>query len=132
MGLVKDPLDELLVDQAEVDRGRLAAGLLPVVRLDLAAKTYALLPGAQERLGGAGTVLVALLARKVFLLKEAGYSEPAQPRLLETETGIPGGTLRPILQGLLRKRLVTKFSNGYVVANWSISKALEEINVNDK
>ena len=122
-----DPLDQLLVDQTEIDRGRLAAGLLPLVRLDLNAKRYSFLPGARERVGTVGTVLVSLLARKVFALKDESYSEHAQPKALETDTGIPGGTLRPTLQSLLKRRLVSKSPRGYVVPNWAIDPTLEEL-----
>ncbi len=125
--LLDDPLDQLFVNQAEVDRGRLSAGLLPLIRMDANLKTYALLPGVREKLGAAGTVLVALLARKVLALRDGSYEEAAQPRVLEAEVGIPGGTLRPLLQSLLKRRLVVKAAAGYTIPNWAIDSCLEEL-----
>ncbi len=127
MEFTVDPLDQLFVDQAEVDRSKLASALLPLVRLDMNAKRSALLPGAREKLGNSGTVMVALLSRKVFALKDTAYLESAQPKVLEADTGIPGGTLRPLLQALLKKRLVVKNADGYVVPNWAIDHSLEEL-----
>lgn len=122
-----DPLESLLVDQREVDRGVLARGLAPLIRLDKENRSYAFLPGVRERLDNRQIVVTSLLARKALALLVPDYAEACPPRILGSETGIPGGTLRPILKDLSAKRLLTKRGEGYLVANYSLDPALSAI-----
>jgi hypothetical protein len=124
MNQTVDPLESLLVDQREVDRGVLARGLAPFIRVDRENRTYAFLPGVRERLDNRRTVVASLLARKALRLLVADYTEACPPRVLEVETGIPGGTLRPLLKDLSGKRLLIKQGDGYLVANYSLEPAL--------
>jgi hypothetical protein len=127
MDQTMDPLEALLVDQREVDRGVLARGLAPFIRIDRENRSYAFLPGIKERLDNRRVVLASLLARKALALLLPDYSEACPPRVLESETGISGGTLRPALKDLSGRRLVTKQGEGYLVPNYSLEPALGAI-----
>jgi hypothetical protein len=127
MNQTTDPLESLVVDQREVDRGVLARGLAPFIRVDREKRTYAFLPAVKERLDNRRIVLASLLARKALGLLISDYTEACPPRVLESETGIPGGTLRPVLKDLSGKRLLTKQGEGYLVANYSLDSAISAI-----
>jgi hypothetical protein len=122
-----DPLESLLVDQRDVDRGVLARGLGPFLRIDRTNRSYAFLPGVRERLDNRRVVVASLLARKALSLLVPDYTEECPPRVLEAETGIPGGTLRPMLKDLSGKRLIAKHGEGYLVANYSLESALATV-----
>ena len=124
MNQTADPLESLLVDQREVDRGVLARALAPLMRVDRENRTYAFLPGIKERLENRRVVLSSLLARKALALLVPDYAEACPPRVLESETGIPGGTLRPLLKDLSGKRLVAKQGDGYLVPNFALESAI--------
>jgi hypothetical protein len=130
MPLQSDPLEQLLVDQAEVDRAALARALGPLVRLDRASGRYVFLPGVPTTLDGRKIVIAALLARKALSLLNSEFVEGCPPRVLEREIGIPGGTLRPLLRGLSQERILTQETGNYFVANHSLLSAINEVNVN--
>jgi hypothetical protein len=126
-----DPLERLVVDQAAADRELLASLLTGRIAVDRASARYSFVPGIRPQLGTRRTVLIALLARKALSLLVEGFVEPATPRELEAESGIRGGTLRPILKDLKDENLLLKTGDGYLVANHALEFAAAEFSNND-
>jgi len=127
----EDPLESLVVNQRQVDRAALARGLAPLVGIDRETRSYAFLPGVREQLDNRQLLVVSLLARKAIGLLIPDYPEPAQPKVLESETGIAGGSLRPLLKDLATKRLVEKNADGYRVANYAVESAIATVTTDD-
>jgi hypothetical protein len=131
MTVDEDPLEALVVNQNEVDRAALARGLAPFIGIDRDSRTYAFRPGVRERLDNRQRVVASLLARKAMGLLMPDYVEPASPKVLERETGVGGGTLRPILKDLATRRLVEKNADGYRVATYAVDSAIASVRNDD-
>src|SRR5688572_5722380 len=101
-------LQDLLIDTDEFDREVVAAALYPYLRIDRATGELIPLP-PWERAPNDARVLLYLLAqraRSALALGPAGRG--AAPAAIQRATGIPGGSVRPALQRLLRARVIVK------------------------
>ena len=77
-------------------------------------------------------LLVYLLAKKILVDIEKIEMEGMSPSQIEDETGISGGTIRPILGKLAKARLIQKDDEkgGYYVPNYSLERVHEELEEN--
>jgi hypothetical protein len=124
---VTDPLARLVADEAEVNRELLANVLEGKVRLDLGRGTFTFLQGVRNGLGGRGLVVTALLAQQALHLLQERHASGLAPREIEAATGIPGGTLRPILKRLADKGIVRKEDTGvYTVPGYALEDVARE------
>jgi hypothetical protein len=118
-----DPLSALLVDENDVARDELAAGLAPFVQL---TKQGGLLPLAQfDALNSANKVLTLLLAIKAMKMLELRETERVGPAELIAISGMAPGTVRPKLSALSSKRLIAKDGHEYWITNLGARKALQ-------
>ncbi len=123
----RDPLEDLLIDAATVDRGRIAKALNGIYGID--AKTGAVVaqPGFNA-LGGREKVLAYLLARRVAVLLGKAAGETALPSEVSAGTGITGGSARPLLRRLLQGHEVSRDGDGgYHLSHHQIAGALAAI-----
>src|SRR5687768_5763781 len=120
-----DPLNRLVADGEEVDRELLANALQNVLRLDLTRGAFAFLHGVRERLNSRQQVIAALLGQKALHLLREELAEGLRPQPIEQATGIPGGTLRPILKVLVERRLVRQDADKlYLVPSYAVEDAV--------
>ncbi len=115
-----NPLNDLFVDNQPLDLPLLAKIILPYVQLerDPPKVDFTL---AWEQLTNEKKILAYLLGRKALCeaLKNAEvyeYEEKATPNEVEEDTKIKGGSVRPMLRDLLKKRFAKK-NRGYFVPN---------------
>lgn len=120
------PLAKLFVDAQALDKELLANTLYPFARI---YEDHGKLQVGFTKEGDALTVrerlLIFFLARKALHL-EKGADEAITPKDLEAETGISGGTIRPILKQLKDERLVVQVEGGYIARNHAL-QAINEI-----
>lgn len=112
---MKPKLDELVVDETEIDRDLLAGILAPYVRLTRSGgKPIFTAPFAT--LAAAEKILVFLLARKAAVSLELAVGpEAASPKEISELTGIPHGTVKPTVIGLVKRGLLAKDEGSYSV-----------------
>lgn len=113
-------LQDLLIDVSDFDREVVAAALYPFLRID--RSTGDLIPlSPWERAPNDARVLLYLLARRALgALALAPAGGGAAPAEIQRATGIPGGSVRPALQRLLRARVIVKQAEiGYIVPNYA-------------
>ena len=126
---ITDPLARLVADESEMNREVLASVLADKVRLDLGRGSFTFLQGVRARLGGRGLVVTALLAQQALHLLQDRHPAGLAPRELEFTTGIPGGTLRPILKRLADRGLARKDETGvYTVPGYVLEDVAREFN----
>jgi hypothetical protein len=123
-------LEELLVDARELDREMVCAVLLPYLRIDRA--TGEILPlSAWEDAPNEVRILLYLLARRAMRALELPLPcarDAALPVEIERATGIPGGSVRPVLKRLLKARVIAKLEGiGYIVPNYAISRVRDYV-----
>jgi hypothetical protein len=112
-----------LVDEDDVAREELAAGLAPFIQL---TKQGGLLPRpAFEGLSAVDKVLTLLLSIKAMKMLGLRDSERVGPADLIALSGMPGGTVRPKLSALAGKRLIVKDDHEYWITTLGARKALE-------
>lgn len=113
-----NPLDELVVDGAQIDQGMLASLLRPYVRLDKGRGRVIFLPGVQERITNLEQVALVLLGQLALSeLLEDEEKAGLTPKEVVARTGIAGGSVRPVLRRLFEDGLVVKRGDGgYEVA----------------
>jgi len=118
-----DPLSALLVDEEDVARDELAAGLAPFIQI---TKQGGLLPRSSfDGLSAADKVLTLLLSIKAMKMLELRDSERVGPAELIELSGMPGGTVRPKLSALTRKRMIVKDDHAYWITTLGARKALQ-------
>lgn len=115
-------LEDLLVDSDALDRALLATILKPFVFLEKGPGAIRFTQ-AGHRLNSRAKVVAYLLARKARRALGFPDEEAAAPREIEGETGIKGGTLRPILKALREEKIVAKGPRGYWVPNYALEPA---------
>jgi DNA-binding transcriptional ArsR family regulator len=127
MATDNDPLQRLFADHSAADRELLASILEERVSLNKGG-SFQYRPKARSGLDGGGLILVALLARKALVLSEALSIEGLSPKELETVTGLPGGTLRPLLKRFSERGLVKREEAGtYVVPDFAVSDVAQHL-----
>lgn len=120
-----DPLDDLFVDKAKLDRALLARLIQPYIRLygntDKAGVTTT--PNWRE-LNIAQKIMTYLLGRKALRLKGllSEEEEKCSPSEIEEQTGIKGGSIRPNLSKLLDERLLQQEAGKYWVPDYALTE----------
>ena len=117
-------LEELVVDARELDRELVADFLKPYLRID--GPSCAILPQpAWAEVPNEARVLLYLVARKAMRALDLPLAqEAASPLEIERATGIPGGSVRPALKRLPKRRLEQRdLGVGYIVPNYAVARA---------
>lgn len=133
-----DPLGKLFVDGQAIDRELLANAIFPYVRIYLEqGNAQIAFTKEGEALTSKEKLLTYLLARKAIHLrnKELLASEAVSPKELEAATGIPGGTIRPVLKQLRDERLVQidkSEEGGYIARNHALNQISEMLSKKGK
>lgn len=102
-----DPLRELLLDAAEVDRTAIAGALKGRIGIDSKSGRLVLSPGFNS-LDSRRKVLAVLLARKAAHLLKLADQETIGHRHIVEVSGLPSGTVAPALKSLREARLVAQ------------------------
>jgi hypothetical protein len=110
----------LVVDETEVAREGLASVLSAFVRFTRSGDL--LLQADFEELDAERKVLCLLLAMRAANLLGLRAEPGALPRELVLASGMPGGTVRPKLSGLLEQRLIARDGGRYVVPAHAITR----------
>lgn len=124
-----DPLHDLFVDGAEIDRELLANLLKDYIGID--SKTFA--PIFKERfhnLDAKAKLLIYLLYRKALLVTEkiTPENEPEKPKEISKITGVNYNSTRSYLSQLKAKGLIGIEEGGsYFIPGYSLSKIDEEL-----
>jgi hypothetical protein len=122
-----DPLRELLVDAAEVDRQAIANVLKGRVSIDSKSGRIVLGPGYQA-LDARKKVLTILLAQKAALLLKISEGEALTNAEVTHLTGLAPGTSAPSLKSLRELRLVTQTgTKAYYIPNPQLNTAIDFI-----
>ena len=131
-------LDDLYEDEGRLDVDLLRSALLPYMRLVRNSRTEseAIRPTAAfEDLSARGKTLVILLAQRArAALGDIAPDDVAVgPAAIATWTGMAGGTLRPLLRGLVSERLVTQPARGlYTLPLHAVERAARELEEGQK
>jgi hypothetical protein len=121
--MADDPLTTLLVSEDSVARDEVADALQPILRFTGSGE---LLPERSfESLPAESKLLAVLLALKAQELLGVRPDPSATPQEIATLSGMPPGTVRPKLAGLLRARRVTRDHARYALPVHSIRSACE-------
>jgi hypothetical protein len=120
----EDPLRDLVLDAAEVDRAAIARALKGRVGIDSKSGRVVLSPGFNA-LDARRKVLTVLLARKAAHLLDLTDSETIGHREIVEASGLPSGTVAPTLKALREARLVAQDdAKAYYVPNAQINAAV--------
>lgn len=120
-----DPLAELLVDAAQIDRRAIADAIKGKVAIDQKSSRVVALP-AYDALDARRKILAILLARKAAHLLGVVPTEGLSNKDVTSETGLPPGTAAPSLKSLRELRLVGQDeSKAYMVPNPKLGPAIE-------
>lgn len=121
-------LEDLVTDADIHNRDFIGVLLYPYLRIDRATGEILPLPPWDDASNEA-RVLLYLLARRAMrtLNLPLPYAhEAASPVEIERATGIPGGSVRPVLKRLLKARIVAKQAGiGYIVPSYAMSRVQE-------
>jgi hypothetical protein len=124
-----DPLSRLVFDDADMDRQVLAGLLDGRVRLDLKRGVFGFEHGSRDGMSKRQLVLVTLLAQTALHLLSGQYPAGLKPHEVETLTGIPGNTLRPILKVLAGRNITRRDPSGaHFVAAYGLENASRFLN----
>lgn len=122
-----DPLENLVVDSAAIDRAAIAEAIRGYVGIDndsgsvVTSTNFKALSQPQQ-------VLAFLLGTKASVLLGRLPQEGLTPAQVATETGIAAGTVRRLLPELARARKVSKDSNGrYFVAHHQVNSVISAL-----
>jgi hypothetical protein len=122
-----DPLRELLVDAAQVDRERIARVLKGRVSIDSTSGSLLLLPG-YRRLNAHRKILAVLLARKAAVLLNVADIDALTNKEVTELTGLRPGTAAPGLKDLKEMHLVEQDSSkAYFIPNPHVSAVIQFI-----
>lgn len=122
-----DPLSELLVDSAEVDRQAIANALRGVVGVGPKTKAVVTQHGF-DALNSRQQVVALLLGAKVAHLLDVLDSDGLATREVVASSGLAGGTARPTLRYLLEKRFISQDSEArYYIAHHQVPAAIEQL-----
>lgn len=122
-----DPLRELLVDAATIDREALAGVLKGRVAIDNRDGRLVLL-GGYRALDSRKKVLTLLLAQKAATLLGASASESLSHGEVTETSGLPSGTVAPSLKNLKELRFAAQDqTKAYFVPNAQLAPAIDFI-----
>jgi hypothetical protein len=120
----QDPLEQLFGDRKTVNRELLANALSGRIWLDRASGTFHFHIGVRDDLGRSRSILIALLAQKALALVTDSDKEGLAPREIEAYTGFKGGTIRPVLQDLVRGGVIARQAGQYAVPDAMMEEAI--------
>lgn len=118
-----DPLEDLVVSGKELNRELVGKILKSFLKID--RDSCSIIPGERWiKLNNESKIMLFFLARKAMkALDLAIENEGATPAEIETELGIKGGSVRPVVRKLLEQRIIARTGEGrYFVPNYSIEK----------
>ncbi len=118
-----DPLEQLFGDRRVVNRELLANALSGRIWLDRDSGTFHFHIGVRDSLGRSRSILIALLAQKALALV-TDSNEGLAPREIEAYTGFKGGTIRPVLQDLVRRAVIARQVGRYAVPDAMLEEAI--------
>lgn len=121
-------LETLIVDESAVARDQLASALAPYLRFTRAGEL--LLEPRFDDLAAELRVLCVLLALQALRLLDLRETDQATPAEIVSISGMPPGTVRPKLAGLLKKRLVAKDGARYSLPVHAARRAIELLTAN--
>ena len=126
---MNDPFDKLIRPKAQFDqetKERLANILAPFIWLDPETNLITFKESTRS-LNALQKILIFALARKVLSLITNNGTGNFTPTEIENETQIPGGTIRPKIAVLLKKKILTRNENGYELGKNFFVDEIEEI-----
>ncbi len=126
---MSDPFAKLIRPKTQFDeetKKRLANILEPYVWLDPENNSI-IFKEDTRNLNAIQKILVFALARKVASLINNSVTGNFTPTEVETETQIPGGTVRPKLGELLKMKILVRTDTGYELAQNFFISEIEEI-----
>lgn len=126
---MNDPFARLIRPKAQFDeetKNWLANLLEPFIWLDPENNSITF-KDDERNLNALQKVLLFALARKVISLINNNNMGSFTPTEVETETEIPGGTVRPKLGELLKKKILVRNENGYELAQNFFKREIEQI-----
>jgi hypothetical protein len=122
-----DPLRQLLVDAAQVDRERIAGVLKDRVLIDSTSGSLVLLP-EYRRFNAYRKILAVLLARKAAVLLDLADTDALTNKQVTELTRLRPGTAAPGVRDLREMHLLDQNSNkAYFIPNSHISAVIEFI-----
>lgn len=123
-----DPLEQLLLDEAEVDRTRLAQALSGILGVDSGTGRLVLKPGFNS-LTARLKVLAFLLGAKAAHLLGRTDTEAMTVKEVVDQSGMPRGTASVKLGELVADRVVSQTGprGAYYVASPQVLAALSEL-----
>ncbi|MER2514151.1 MAG: hypothetical protein ABTQ25_17335 [Nitrosomonas ureae] len=124
-----DPFAKLIRPKTQFDeetKSRLANLLEPFVWLDPENKSIIYKEDSLD-LNAMQKVLVFALARKAIALISNSNAATFSPNEVELQTQIPGGTVRPKLVELSKKKILNRTEDGYELASNFFISEIEKI-----
>jgi hypothetical protein len=122
-----DPLASLLLNAEEVDRASIARALQDYVGVDNTSGKI-ILKASFDKLGARQKLIAYLLGKKVAKLLGKIELELTSPRDIQSETGIPKGTVNPKLRELVDSRLISQTKAGeYFIETYQILKCVAQL-----
>lgn len=121
----KDPLDDLFVDKAKLDRALLAKLIQPYIRLfGESGKAGVTTTPNWKALNVSQKIITYLLGRKALKLKGllSEEEERCSPSEIENATGMKGGSIRPNLSKLADERLLQQENGKYWVPDYALGE----------
>jgi hypothetical protein len=120
-----DPLDALIVTDADLARDELASVLTPFVRLTRDGGLV--LESDFESLSAERKVLCVLLCVQAMRMLGIRDNAEVTPAEITAISGIPSGTVRPKLSGLLKGRRVIKRGARYELPVHAARRAITDL-----
>lgn len=120
-----DPLQSLILDDQDLARDELAVALLPYVRFTKQGQIV--LEKAFDDLSTRRKVCCILLAYRVLHMLGLRDSAGVRSSDMETETGMPGGTVRPKLSELKKERIADQDDKNWTIPTHALRRAVEVV-----
>ncbi len=120
--MTEDPLNELLIDSAAVDREAIVVALRNYIGIDTTSRNV-VTKDAFTALSARQKIVALLLGAKARFLLGSG-SEALTPAEIASSSGVPPGTVRPTLRALARQHVISNNHEGYSVAHHQIPGAI--------
>lgn len=125
----ENPFSKLIRSKTQMDvetQKRLADLLEPYIWIDPENDLVAFKDSSSD-ITTIKRVFISILARKVMNLINPNYPPTISASAIEMNTGLPGGTVRPKLGELYKKRLVVRDKGVYEVAPNAQINEIEQI-----
>lgn len=125
-------LKDLIAEKGALDEAAIERVVTPFVRYDVEAKELSLLH-AFASLSNKAKILVYLVALQGWrFVTDDDVAADARPADIELATGIPGGSLRPVLRALCDGHVIVERDSRYSVRSTSIPLIEAEVSGQDR